>query len=183
MLRVSIPACEKWDEAREEFVTIKAQALSLEHSLVSLAKWESKWHKAFLGKQPKTGEETLDYIRCMTLTQNVDPNVYRCIPPDVIEKVYDYIQEPMTAVYFPDEGERAHGGDTPTAELFYYWMISLNIPFECQKWHLNRLWALIRVCSKKNEAANGGKKMGTAEIQRRNRELNAARRRRMNTKG
>lgn len=180
MLRITIPAGEQWDESRQEFVYAKAQTLQLEHSLVSLSKWESKWNKAFLSKTEKTIEETIDYIRCMTLTQNVNPDVYTRLTSANIEQINDYISAPMTATVFSKVETKGRGRDVITAELIYYWMITLNIPFECQKWHLNRLFTLIELCSRKNAPP---KKRSKGEIMRRNAELNAERRKRLKTKG
>jgi len=180
MLRITIPAVEQWDEAKQEFIYTKEQTLSLEHSLVSLSKWESKWCKAFLTKQEKTFEETLDYIKCMTLTQNVDPEVYNYLTNGNINEINEYIEAPMTATYFSDEKTSKTSREQITAELIYYWMIALNIPFECQKWHLNRLLTLIKVCNIKNQPP---KKRNKKEIMSRNAALNAARRKQLNTKG
>lgn len=180
MLQITVPAADLFDERTNEFIVTKEQTLQLEHSLVSLSKWESKWNKAFLSKKDKTNEETIDYVRCMTLTKNVDPNVYRCLTPQNIEAIQEYIAAPMTATYFHDEKIMGRSRDTVTAELVYYWMISCNIPFECQKWHLNRLFALIKVCSIKNAPP---KKMSKGEIMRRNRALNEARKQQMHTRG
>jgi len=180
MLQITIPAVELWDERKQEFITTKEQTLSLEHSLVSLSKWESKWCKAFLTKQEKTFEEILDYIKCMTLTQNVDPEVYNYITNGNINEINEYIEAPMTATYFSDEKTSKTNREQVTAELIYYWMIALNIPFECQKWHLNRLLTLIKVCSIKNQPP---KKRSKKDIMSRNTALNAARRKRLNTKG
>ena len=180
MLQITIPSTELWDERKEEFVYTKEKTLQLEHSLVSLSKWESKWNKAFLSSKEKTTEEIVDYIRCMTITQNVDPDVYNHLTNNIIQQIYDYINAPMTATVFSDNGKRSGGSrETVTSELIYYWMISLNIPFECQKWHLNRLLTLIRVCEIKNTPP---KKMGRGEIMSRNAALNAARRKQHNTK-
>lgn len=180
MLQITIPATEQWDELNQEFVHTKEQTLRLEHSLVSLSKWESKWNKAFLTNKEKTNEETLDYVRCMTITQNVDPNVYRCLSRTNIEEINDYIAAPMTATYFSNENQGGVNRETVTSELIYYWMITLNIPFECQKWHLNRLITLIKVCDIKNTPP---KKMSRGEIMSRNAALNAARRKKFNSKG
>jgi hypothetical protein len=180
MLQITIPAVELWDERKQEFVTTKEQTLQLEHSLVSLSKWESKWCKAFLTKQEKTFEETLDYIKCMTITQNVDPEVYNYLTNENIEEINKYIEAPMTATYFSDDKTAKPSREQITAELIYYWMIALNIPFECQKWHLNRLLTLIRVCNIKNQPP---KKRSRKEIMSRNAALNAARRKQLNTKG
>ena len=180
MLRITIPAVEQWNEEKQEFISTKEQTLSLEHSLVSLSKWESKWCKAFLTKQEKTFEETLDYIKFMTLTQNVDPEVYKYLTNGNIDEINRYIEAPMTATYFSEDKNGKTSREQITAEIIYYWMISLNIPFECQKWHLNRLLTLIKVCNIKNTPP---KKRNKKEIMRRNAALNAARRKQLNTKG
>jgi len=180
MLQITIPGIELWDESREIFTQTKEQTLQLEHSLVSLSKWESKWGKAFLSKQEKTYEETIDYIKCMTITQNVDPNVYNHLSKSIIDKITEYIEAPMTATYFSKEQSSGNSREQVTSELIYYWMIALNIPFECQKWHLNRLLTLIRVCNIKNQPP---KKMSKRAIMSRNAALNAARRKQLNTRG
>lgn len=180
MLEITVPATEMFDEAKQEFVNYKEQTLQLEHSLVSLSKWESKWHKAFLSKREKTAEETIDYVRCMTIAKNVDPSVYSRLTRENVDQINKYIEDPMTAVYFPEDKSSGTSGDTVTSELIYYWMISLNIPQEYQKWHLNRLMALIKVCNIKNSP---GKKMSKADIMRRNASLNAARRAKMHSNG
>lgn len=180
MLQITIPSTELWDEQKEEFVYTKEKTLQLEHSLVSISKWESKWNKSFLSSKEKTTEEIIDYIRCMTITQNVDPEIYTRLPNQTIQQIYDYINAPMTATVFSDTGRKGGNRDVITSELIYYWMIALNIPFECQKWHLNRLLTLIRVCEIKNAPP---KKMSKRETMSRNAALNAARRKKYNTKG
>lgn len=180
MLRIVIPAVEEWDENKQEFINAPEQILQLEHSLVSLSKWESKWCKAFMSKQEKTYEETLDYIKCMTVTQNVKPETYNRLTSSNVEEINKYIESPMTATYFSDNEKGRINNEVVTAELVYYWMIALNIPFECQKWHLNRLLTLIKVCNIKNQPP---KKMSKGEIMSRNAALNAARKKQLNTRG
>lgn len=180
MLLITLPAIEMWDDARQEFISAKEQTLQLEHSLVSLSKWESKWKKAFLSKHEKTVEETLDYIKCMTVTRNVSPDVYSRLTNQHIEMINNYIADPMTASVLPEDKNTKGGRETVTAELIYYWMISLNIPFECRTWHLNSLLSLIKVCNFKNTPP---KKMSRKELTRRNAALNAQRRAKHNTKG
>lgn len=181
MLLIEIPINpEGWDEVKEEFVSAEVKTLSLEHSLVSLSKWESKWNKPFLGKDEKTFEETLDYIKCMTLTKNVDPSVYEHLTSENIKQINEYIGAKMTATTFSQEPGGKKNSEIITSELIYYWMIALQIPFECQKWHLNRLLTLIRVCNIKNQPP---KKMSRREIMSRNAALNAARRKQFNTNG
>lgn len=180
MLQIVVPATEQFNELTQEFISTKEQTLQLEHSLVSLSKWESKWCKPFLSKIEKTDEETIDYIKCMTLTQNVNPNVYRALTFSNIKEINNYIESPMTATRFSNEKQSGGNREIITSELIYYWMIALNIPMECQKWHLNRLLALIKVCNIKNQPA---KKMSKREIMSRNASLNAARRQKLNSKG
>lgn len=158
MLEITIPDqhYEFFDEEKEEFlppVDIKKTTIQIEHSLISLKKWEQKWHTPFLGKAEKTYNELADYIRCMTLTHGVDPEVYNWIPNDVLEQVIDYIKDPMTATWFRDNdsiGAQKNSREIVTAEIIYYWMIALNIPVEFQKWHLNQLLTLIKVVNIKN---------------------------------
>ena len=180
MLQIVIPGQEFWDEQKQEFINTKEQVLQLEHSLISLSKWEAKWCKVFLSKQEKTQEEMIDYIKCMTITPNVDPEVYNHLTRENIKEIEDYIAAPMTATYFSSDNAGKSSREQVTSELIYYWMIALNIPFECQKWHLNRLLTLIKVCNIKNQPP---KKMSKREIMSRNAALNAARRQQLNTKG
>ena len=181
MLQIKVPITpERWDEEKEEFIPPTYQVLNLEHSLVSLSKWESKWNKFYLSKTEKTVEETIDYIKCMTVTKNVDPEVYNHLTRSNIEEINRYIEAPMTATILPKNAKGRGTGEQVSSELIYYWMISLNIPFECQKWHLNRLITLIGVCNAKNETP---KKMSKRQIMNRNAALNAERRKKLNTRG
>lgn len=179
MLTITIPAAEAWDEIKQEFIYTQEITLDLEHSLVSLSKWESKWQKAFLSSKNKTNEEILDYIRCMTITPNVNPNVYSYLTADNIKTINSYIEAPMTATVFSDRNNKP-SREIITAELIYYWLIALNIPFECQYWHLNRLLTLVKVCNIKNSPK---KKMSKRDVMSRNAALNAARRKQLNTTG
>ena len=179
MLRLIVPEKELYDERTGLFVRTKKQVLQLEHSLVSLSKWESKWHKPFLSKNEKSGEEMLDYIRCMTITQNVPDEVYFALDTNELMKINDYLNDSMTATTITKQQGKLRG-EIITSEIIYYWMISLQIPFECEKWNLNRLLTLIEVCNIKNSP---GKKMSKSEIMRRNRTLNAARKQQMHTRG
>jgi hypothetical protein len=181
MLTITIPETELYDEQKNTFITTKSQILQLEHSLVSVSKWESKWLRPFLSKNDKTTEESLDYIRCMTLTQNVDPEVYKRIPSISMGSIIDYIDDPMTATTFTNKpGQRSINREMITSEIIYFWMITFSIPFECQKWHLNRLLTLINVCNVKQQPA---KKMSKTELAAKNRALNASRKSALNTTG
>ena len=180
MLQIVIPARELFDEVKQEFIYTKEQTLQLEHSLVSLSKWESKWNKPFLTNRAKTREETIDYIRCMTITQNVRPEVYYNITQENIEQVYEYINAPMTATTFSEVEGKKINRETTTSELIYYWMVALQIPFECQKWHLNRLITLIRVCNIKNQP---DKKRNTKSTLNHYAALNAARKAKLKSRG
>lgn len=186
MLRIAIPAkqaTELWDERTETFIMVpgtKEQVLQLEHSLVSIHKWESKWCKPFLSNQSKSYEETLDYIRCMTITQNVDPEVYNHLSASNIEQVNEYIAAPMTATTFSNSKTGKNNREIVTAEVIYHWMIALQIPHEYRKWHLNQLLTLIRVCNEKNQPP---KKRSARDILSQNAALNMARRKQLNSKG
>lgn len=181
MLKITIPSTELWDEKTEEFRYTKEHALVLEHSLVSLSKWESKWEKPFLNpKTEKTTEETIDYIRCMTLTPNADPKCYEYLTNENLREINNYIDSRMTATVFYEDNKLIGPRETITSELIYYWMIALNIPMECQNWHLNRLFTLIKVCNIKNRPA---KKRNSKETMRKYASMNAARRKKYHTRG
>lgn len=182
MLELVIQGDEGFNEATGEFEYTKNVSLQMEHSLISIAKWEAKHHKAYLSrKRDKTYEEMIDYFRCMTINKNVDPSVYYRISKEQMVEIEHYINDPMTATYMPQDDDSPGGvSDTITAELIYYWMISYNIPPDYRRWHINQLMALINVCSRKNSPP---KKRSTEAIQRRNARLNAERRARLNSKG
>ena len=178
MLQVTIPKGEFYDERSKTFVYTKQQTLQLEHSLVSIAKWESKWKKPFFTREDKTAEETRDYIRCMTITQNVDPNVYLAVTDEIVREVDAYIQDPMTATTFRQENVPPNR-EIITSEIIYHWMIEAGIPQAYEKWHLNRLLTLIKVRNIKNAPP----KKASKEDMRRSREILAERRKRFNTRG
>lgn len=173
MLKITIPEQELWDERNQEFRYIKTANLQLEHSLVSLHKWESKWHVPFFGKEEKTTEQIIDYVKCMTLTQNVNPEVYEGLTKDNVDQIMEYIHDSMTATWFSDDDKKPPNKEIYTAEVFYYFMISLGIPYECRKWHLNQLITLIKVCQAKNKPP---KKKSRREIAQNHAAINAARR-------
>lgn len=186
MLELVLKENEQWDEENEVFVHTKSQTLILEHSLVSISKWEAKWKKPFLEQHNKdmSKEELIDYIKCMTITPNIDQEVYHNLSKKDINKVLDYINDSMTATWFREDDKKGkRSSQAITSELIYFWMISFQIPFECQKWHLNRLMTLIRICNENREDGSKQKKMSQRELMNRNRALNEARKRRFNTHG
>ena len=181
MLQITVPRREYFDENKQEFITYPQQVLTLEHSLVSISKWESKWKKPFLSKDPKTYEESCDYIRCMVVNQKNNNESYIGFDSEIFNQVSAYINDSMTATWFNENNvNKGRNSQIVTSELIYYWMIAFNIPFECQKWHLNRLLTLIKICEIKNTPS---KKMSQKDIYARNRALNAARKRNLNTNG
>ena len=186
MLEITVPArkpVEIWDEEKQEFKYLpgaKEVKLQLEHSLISLSKWESKWCKPFLSREAKTTEETISYIKCMTLNKNVDEEVYHRLSRDNVKEINKYIEAPMTATTFSKNQNSRSSSEIVTSELIYYWMIALTIPVDFDKWHLNRLLTLIRVCNIKNQPP---KKMSKRDVMSRNASLNAARRAKMNSTG
>ena len=182
MLQITIPAIELYDEINNEFITIEEQTLTLEHSLASLSEWESKWCKPFLSKEKMTEEESIDYIRCMTRTPDVPAEVYNALPDSVIKTVSEYITKPMTATWFSNNTTKSKksSNEQITAEVIYYWMITLNIPPEYESWHLNKLLTLIRVCDEKNKPS---KKRSKNSIINEYAALNKARRQKLSSKG
>ena len=180
MLKIQVRGRELYDEATNTFMSANDTVLQLEHSLISLSKWESKWHKPFLTNTQKTEEEMRDYIRCMTITQNVPDDVYYCMTEENLLTIKNYMEDPMTATWFNDQKNPKSKQKAITAELIYYWMFSLGIPLEWEKRHLNRLLTLIRVCNNENAPK---KKMSRKDIYKQNAALNEARKQRWNTTG
>lgn len=180
MLYLTVKGRELYDSENNRFIDVKTQTIQLEHSLVSISKWEAKWKKPFLSNKTMSVEETVDYIRCMTITQNVNPYLYFCIDDDNVKEVTAYVYDPMTATWFSKDEKKSPNRAVYTSEVIYWQMITLGIPFECQKWHLNRLLTLIHVCNEKNTPP---KKLSGRELANRNRALNAARRKKYNSRG
>lgn len=179
MLTIVIEPVELFNQITSTFTKTKRYELVLEHSLVSISKWESKWKKPFISVAPKTVEESVDYIRCMTITQNVPDEAYEYLSQSVVDQVTAYIDDPMTAttIHNPNKSGR---NEIVTSELIYYWLITLNIPVEFQRWHLNRLLTLISVCNLKSEKP---KKMSRSQAAAQQRSINAARRAKYGSSG
>lgn len=173
MLELTIGDTELWDPKAERFYTVRKQTLTLEHSLVSLSKWEAKWHKPFLSSESLTNEEIIDYIRCMTVNRNVNPLVYNCLTEEHLKAIEDYIADPHTATWFSNSAKEPGPKAIMTAERIYHLMFSYGIDKDCEKWHLNQLLTQIRV---EYEESKPKKKRSTREIAERHRALNAARR-------
>lgn len=177
-LTIKLEGKELWDENKQEFVNTQSKEITLEHSLVALAKWESKHHKYFIGNKDVTAPELIDYIKCMCITPVTDEDMMS-LSEDNIKTISEYINDPMTAHKFYNRNSRVGSGVT-TSDLIYYWMIASNIPVEFENWHINRLLTLIRLCSSKQEKP---KKMSQAEIMRENARINAMRRSKLGSKG
>lgn len=180
MLNITIKGEEYFDDATQRFVTTPAVDLELEHSLAALSKWESIWEKPFLGPNDKSNAEATSYIICMTITPHVPREVYDRLTDDHITAVNNYIGAKMSATWFADEVKKGGPAEIITAEIIYYWMISLDIPLEWETRHLNRLFTLIKVCNEKNSPK---KKLSQRELAERNRSLNAQRRAKLGTTG
>lgn len=187
MLEIIIESREVFNETKQEFITYPRTVLQLEHSLISISKWESKWHKPFLQSSDNLNQdEILDYIKCMTISPGkVDDNIYLLLSQKNVDDIINYIKNPMTATWFSENKKGPRSREIITSELIYYWMVALQIPFECQKWHLNRLLTLIRVCNAKNEEANPNNKnkLSKSALMSRNAALNAQRKAKLHTKG
>lgn len=180
MLVIVVEDEEYFDQATQEFKEPERYLLRLEHSLVSLSKWESKYQKSFLDSDDKTEEEVLDYIAFM-FVDDLNPLIVQKLSNDNLKQINDYIESPQSATTFGSLPQpNKYRGEKVTSELIYYWMVSYNIPFSCEKWHLNRLLSLIKICNIKNSPQ---KKMSKAQIAQRNRELNEQRRKELGTKG
>lgn len=180
VLSIIVPEIELFNEETSEFTTIKETPLELEHSLISISKWESYWEKPFLKTENKTTQQTIDYIRLMTITKKVNPIIYDNLTDEFLTMVNKYINAPMTATIFSEDKNQKSNREVVTSEIIYYRMIALNIPMECEKWHLNRLLTLIRVCNIKSQPP---KKRGRKEMIDERNALNAARLNELNTKG
>lgn len=176
---ITIPAGEEYDPISRRVTTYPEYTLRIEHSLISISLWESKWHLSFFDAE-KNEEQTINYIKCMTLNKNADDAVYRRLTLENIKEISAYINDPMTATTIADDGKRKSTTERVTSELIYYWMIAYNIPVEFEKWHINRLITLIRVCSEKQKPP---KKKSRRQILEENRALNAARRAKLGTTG
>ena len=180
MLTIVVPGIELFDDTNQEFTTQGDVVLELEHSLVSLSKWESIFEKPFLGNAEKSTEEVLGYIEAMTLTSEFPEGIFSKLSEANVTEINKYIDAKMTATWFHEQPGAPQSREVITAEIIYYWMITFQIPFECERWHLNRLFTLIKVCNIKQAKP---KKMSRSEIAARNRELNAQRRAQFGTKG
>ena len=181
MLGIVVPEGDGFDERTNEFVIQPSVELQLEHSLVSLSKWEEFFEKPFLSATQKSIEETLWYVKAMCLTPAVAPEVFTRLTKANLNDINTYLNAKMTATWVRESKPSRPSSEIITSEIIYYWMISLHIPFEpCENWHLNRLMMLIRVVNEKN---NPGKKMSAREVAERNRALNEKRRAELGTRG
>lgn len=178
MLEIVVKGGEMFNERTFEFYQTKDFTIKLEHSLVSIAKWEAKYHKPFFSKEKMEPSEYMDYIKCMTITQNVPEEVYQRLSNKNIKDILNYQQDSMTAM---KQTSKSKGGYAViTAETIYYWMISLNIPHEYEKWHINRLLALVEYVSLKNAPPE---KMSQREMMEMYRTENEKRRAKYKSKG
>lgn len=180
MLTITVGATDVFDETSDSFGQQGGVELQLEHSLVSLSKWESMHEKPFLGKEDKTTEEVLSYVKCMLQGEKPPEEILHQLSEENLKQINAYIDKKMSATWFSERTRSPAVSEVITAELIYYWMVAYNIPWEAQHWHLNRLFTLIRVCGLKQEKP---KKMSPGEVARRNRELNAQRKAQMQSKG
>ena len=171
-----------WDGEKrvKKLIRVPAIHLVLEHSLLSISKWESEWQIPFVETKRMTAKQFLSYCKCMTINQQKDPNVYQFLRNQDVVKIKDYLDNPMTARIKRKSKGGGRSRIMMTSEYFYAVMVQYGIPFDCDKWHFNRLIALIECC----QAMNGeGPKMNYRERQKYYAELNAQRRKALGTKG
>lgn len=180
MLRLIIPGDLVFNETASEFSTVGDVVLDLEHSLLSLSKWESKYGKPFLSVGPQTADEIFDYLEFMVVTPDGDLDALRRCPQSVVDKIQEYIDSSQSATTFGEMPKRRGPTEVITSELIYYWLLTFHISFECEAWHLNRLFSLIRICNIKNSKP---RRMGRGEVARRNHDLNMKRRQELGTRG
>lgn len=180
MLEIEIPSSEYFDDSNQIFVNVEPTILHLEHSLLSVSKWEEKWEVPFLSNKEMTFEQSIDYVQCMSLGDKVPSIVYRSLTAENFSQIEAYMNKKATATWFNDSKKVPKSREIITSEIIYYWMITLGIPKEFEKWHLNRLLTLIKVCNIKNSPP---KKMTKSEIMQRNKAINAARKKRLGTSG
>lgn len=179
-LKLHVIPDEQFDPETNTFYTPKPQTIVLEHSLISISRWESKWHKSYLETEHKTREEVLDYVRCMTLTSGVDPRLYLSLPAKTQNEIVEYLNDPATATVLKQQKTKGGKRDKVTSELIYYWMTIYNIPFECEKWNIKRLLVLIQICSAKSTPP---KKVGKNQMWQNYSQLNNKRKAAMHTRG
>ena len=180
MLIINVDSGELFDNVKQEFINTQPRILQLEHSLISISKWEAKWHLVFLSKAPKTKLQAIDYVKCMTINNNVDPNVYLALNDQNLLDINRYIEDPMSATCFPPIKSKPGPSEPMTSELIYYWMTSFGIDWSAEKWHLNRLLNLIRIAQMKNSPKG---KQNKKDILSANAALNAERRAKWGTNG
>jgi hypothetical protein len=180
MLLILVGEEEMFNDETQEFIQVEQFSLELEHSLASLSKWESKFEKPFLGNSPHTKKETFEYLKMMVVTENVPSEIFERLSRDNLESINEYIDSKQSATIFNEMPNRKSSREIITSELIYYWMVAFTIPFECEHWHLNRLFALIRICGIKNSK---DQKMPKDKIARQYRDLNEQRKAKLNTRG
>jgi hypothetical protein len=180
MLRLVVPEEELFDERTSEFINVDSVELELEHSLLSLSKWESFFEKSFLGTDDKTDEEVMYYVWCMVLDDRIDQSVLKRLSPQNLREINEYISSKQSATTFGEMPSRPGRGEVITAELIYYWMVAFTIPFECEAWHLNRLFSLIKICNIKNSKPQ---KQSKQDVAKRYQEINAQRKAKLGTTG
>ena len=183
MLTITVSGEELWDAGTETFSTFEDTILELEHSLISLSKWESKHKKAFLGPEPKSTEEVIDYIKIMVLTPSFPSEIFSRLSPENLTDINEYLDSSESATTFANIRQTKGRSEIITAELIYFWMVNHQIPFECQYWHLNRLFALIRICNIKNLKDKKMSKSDRAAMIQERRNLNAQRKEQLGTTG
>lgn len=180
MLTIKVLGDEYFDEADSRVLRDTIATIELEHSLASLSKWEEVYEKPFLSEEDKTSEEVMAYIEMMILTPDVPENIVYALSQENIDDIQKYISAKRSATWFNEPKHAPRQTEKITSELIYFWMVSAQIPFEAENWHLNRLFNLIKIYNVKNTKP---KKMGRHDAAQQRRDLNAARKAQLGTNG
>lgn len=180
MLKIIVPSMDLFNEEDNTFTTVPETIIELEHSLLAMSKWESKFQVPFLGSSPKTNQEMLEYVRLMIVTPNYPENILSRLTSENYDSIKEYIESSQSATTFSNRSKAKGKPEIITSELIYYWMVAFTIPFECESWNLNRLFALIRICDIKNSKP---KPMTQRELAERNRSINEQRKAKLGTRG
>lgn len=179
---------ELFDEETNTFLHPVGKKLHLEHSLLSISKWEAEWEIPFLNTD-KTSEQSLSYIKCCVLDDDFDELLLNTLSDKNILDFNAYLSKGMTAKKIIDlrsslsqkrKSRRPASQKALTSEDIYYSMIQFHVWKECEEWPLQRLLSLLQLCSLKSNSTGEMSKSDQAKFYR---EENARRKAKYHTNG